>query len=119
MAGQARERNGGNITLIGIVPYGLVMDREKLLVQEGEINYGYKTRQPVNANYNYSDSPGDEVSLDPNHSHFLLVRGNKIKYHSDTRSDLICRWIAAMQSPKVQKSRLWRAWFEQLSARKI
>jgi hypothetical protein len=75
MSGQARFRFGGTTPLIGIVPWGVVANKDLLIVPENSINYGYNTRKPVS----YPDKEPDPrltsaALLQQHHSHFILVR---------------------------------------------
>ena len=74
MAGEARYRFGSSVPLIGIAPWGIVKNRESLIVHENSINYGYKIRKPVEFQDN-GRSDGDYIALDSHHSHFILVSG--------------------------------------------
>ena len=71
--GQARYRVGGNVPLIGIAPWGVVKNKEQLVVDEGSVNYGYITRKPVQYKDNGQLEYGQAV-LEPHHTNFILVR---------------------------------------------
>ena len=65
--------------MIGMVPWGIVKNKESLIVKAGSINYGYKTRRPIphtGAEKSIKTEPRQhgQVALDSHHSHFVLVK---------------------------------------------
>ena len=78
-AGQARYRFGGTIPLIGFASWGAITNNEDLVVKKGEVNYGYLIRKPIDyekteKEYAKNSENMNEVLLEENHSHFILVR---------------------------------------------
>ena len=91
ISGQARHRLGGTVPLIGIVPWGVVKNREQLCVEAGSTNYGYRTRKPVAYKIDGQLEPGQAV-LDPNHSNFILVSAFDITLDPLDEIPSVYRW---------------------------
>ena len=76
--GQARYRFGAKIPLLAIVPFGFVSGNEDLETKEGFANHGYLTSDPVvydpkKRPLRMDNPKAFAGTLDPNHSHFILV----------------------------------------------
>ena len=62
------------VRCVGIVPWGIVRDREALVSQDTDHQKAYKKRADYTVNSKMSENNQDcEEFLDPNHTHFLLV----------------------------------------------
>jgi hypothetical protein len=77
-AGEARNRFGGNVPLIGISPWGCVRDREKLVAPDGNDRPSHlsKDREILYAPSRFVRK--DLPILDCNHTHFILVDHGKV-----------------------------------------
>jgi hypothetical protein len=71
-AGLARKRFGGNIPLIGICTWGVLQQRENLEVSIDGAKLGYLNTPAVK--YERQQVQKGCTMLDPNHSHFIMVR---------------------------------------------
>ena len=62
--------------MIGFAPWGIVWNRDELVVPDNTINYGYEIRKPVEMLL--TDIPQEKQNkaahLDKNHTHFVLVQ---------------------------------------------
>ena len=70
----------------GVAPWGCVHQREKLVDEDGRWPANYPVTSPIVKN---------ESSLDPNHSHFILVdngsthqRGSEIEYRTNLEESI-------------------------------
>ena len=78
--GQARYRLGADVPLIAFAPW-VFKGNENLVVKENTMSFGCMTRTPIDFVQQTKEEPrisestrGKIISLEPNHTHFILVR---------------------------------------------
>ncbi|XP_077993262.1 transient receptor potential cation channel subfamily M member 2-like [Glandiceps talaboti] len=77
----SRSTEESSIVTIGIAPWGIVHHRNTSLINKDDTN---RARDLKPVHYKVDDPEGNEASLDPNHTHFILVDdGTEYKFETE------------------------------------
>ena len=110
------DTQGMSMACIGLAPWGMVRDRDKLC-RTKETKFIHKIDSHLDESTTKDDK--EPVSLDPNHTHFLLIDDGTCSYGADValRSKLIDH-IACGFEPSIEtvRSTSWKTEQSQLTA---